>query len=47
MLGLAKHDDSGMRGDSMIGRWNFDGAIETGLEKVTLLFTHRVILLFV
>jgi len=42
MLGLAEQDDSGMGGDSMIGRLNFDGAIELGLEKATLVFTHRV-----
>ncbi|EMI58294.1 hypothetical protein [Rhodopirellula sallentina] len=43
MFGIAKHDDAGMRGDSMIGRLNLHGAIELGLEKVTLVFTHRVI----
>jgi len=42
MLGVAKQDDSGVRRDSMICRLNLDGAIELGLEKVTLLFTHRV-----
>src|SRR6056297_1076915 len=43
MLGVAKQDDSGVRRDSMICRLNLDGAIELGLEKVTLVFTHRVI----
>jgi len=42
MFDIAKQNDSGMGGDSMIGRLNLEGAIELGLEKVTLVFTHRV-----
>jgi len=44
MFGITKKDDSGAGRDSMIGRPNLDGAIELGLEKGTLVFTHRVFL---
>jgi len=45
MLDLAKQDHTGIGRDSMIGRLNLDRAIELGLKKVILVFTHRVILL--
>ena len=39
LFGFAKQDDTGVGGDSMIGRLDFNRAIELGLKKVTLVFT--------
>jgi hypothetical protein len=47
MFGFAKQDHAGIGSDSMIGRLDLDRAIELGLKKVILVFTHRVILLYV
>jgi len=47
MFSFAKQDHACIGKDSMIGRLNLDGAIELGLKKVTLMFTHRVILLYI
>jgi len=43
VLGFAKQDDPSVGGEPLIGALNFNGAVEIGLEKVTLSFTHRVV----
>ena len=43
MLGIAQEDNTGIGGEPLIGRLDFDTAVELGLKKVNLGFTHRVI----
>jgi len=43
MIGVAERDDACVGSEPLIGALDFDGAVEIGLEKVTLSFTHRVV----
>jgi hypothetical protein len=44
VLGLADEYNAGVGSEPLVGGLDLDGAVEIGLEQVTLSFNHRVVL---